>query len=207
MTLRCSTMRQRMVLVHWDAARRVSGVYYGPGAIALVIIRVLSATTFDPPAAARNLGERASALQPTITRARLRKQVGHVWRKTGVLRGCGAEAGFVLGGWAVINKLAHRMTGWERIPPQTASTGTGAKCRPGLAAVNRLGGRVVDALLGFHLMCSRLGSLVAIRAEGTLGVAALPCRPEQGVGKLGANEDHRNSALKSRNNKIQNFDS
>ena len=52
-----------------------------------------------------------------------------------------------------------------------------------------------------------LGSLVATRGEGTLGVAALPCRPEQGVGKLGANEDHRNSALKSRNNKIQDFDS
>ena len=39
------------------------------------------------------------------------------------------------------------------------------------------------------------------------GVAVLSCRPEQAVGKMVATEDHRNSALKSLNNKIQYLDS
>src|SRR5262245_24149523 len=52
-----------------------------------------------------------------------------------------------------------------------------------------------------------LAALVAIRPEGTPGVARLPCSPQQPVGKPGTNEDHRNSASKSLNNKIQYLDS
>src|SRR5687767_14619986 len=56
-----------------------------------------------------------------------------------------------------------------------------------------------------HCALSGLSALVAIRPADTPGVAGSRCRREQGVGKLGRNEDHRNSALKSRNNKIQYF--
>jgi len=44
-----------------------------------------------------------------------RSTVGQVWRKVRVVGGYRAEAGFVPHGWAGINKLAHRLTGWERI--------------------------------------------------------------------------------------------
>jgi hypothetical protein len=117
-------------------------------------------------------------------------------------------AGFVRGGWADINKLAHRMTGWERIRAANGINGDRGEMPAGLGGCQQVGwqGCRRTARIRPHGLRT-LGSLVAIRPEETLGVVALPCSPEQGVGKLGANEDHRNSALKSRNNKIQDFDS
>jgi hypothetical protein len=131
------------------------------------------------------------------------RHVRQVWRKIEVLAGCQAEAGFVLGGWADINKLAHRMTGWETIRAADGINGDRGEMPARLGGCQQVGrqGCRRTARIPPHVLRT-LGSLVAIWAEETLGVAALPCRPEQGVGKLGANEDHRNSALKSRNNKI-----
>jgi hypothetical protein len=55
--------------------------------------------------------------------ARLRKQVGHVWKKIRVLNRCQAEAGFVPRGRSAFNKVTHRLTGWETIRPLTGLNG------------------------------------------------------------------------------------
>jgi hypothetical protein len=137
-----------------------------------------------------------------------KRGVGEVWRKIGVVGGCGAEAGFVPGGWADINKLAHRMTGWEGIWGAKGVNGDKGEMPVRLGGCQQVGrrscwriARILDRAL------KSLGTLVAIRVEGTPGVAALPCRSEQAVGKLATNEDHRNPPLKSLNNKIQYLDS
>jgi hypothetical protein len=134
--------------------------------------------------------------------------VGHVWRKVGVIRGRRAVAGFVPGGWADINKMAHRMTGWEGIRGANGVNGDKGEMLAQLGRCQQVGrrscrriARILDRAL------KSLERVVAIRVEGTPGVAALRCRHEQAVGKLATNEDHRNSPLKSLNNRIQYLDS
>ena len=136
------------------------------------------------------------------------RPVGEVWRKIGVVGGCGAEAGFVPGGGADINKLAHRMTGWEGIWGAKGVNGDKGEMPVRLGGCQQVGrrscwriARILDRAL------KSLGTLVAIRVEGTPGVAPLLYRSEQAVGKLATNEDHRNSPPKSLNNKIQYLDS
>ena len=131
----------------------------------------------------------------------------HLWRKIGVLNGCQAGAGFVPGGWVDINKLAHRMTGWDAIRAATAVNGDRGEMPARLGSCQQVGrqGCRRTARIPPHVLRT-LAALVAIRGEGTPGVAGAPCRPEQAVGKLGGNEDHRNPAFKSRNNKIQDLD-
>jgi hypothetical protein len=100
------------------------------------------------------------------------------------------------------------MTGWEGIRGANGVNGDKGEMPArlgGCQQVGRRGCRRIARILDRAL--KSLGTLVAIRVEGTPGVAALPCRREQAVGKLATNEDHRNSPPKSLNNKIQYLDS
>jgi hypothetical protein len=125
-----------------------------------------------------------------------------------VLGGFQGEAGFVPGGWADINKMAHRMTGWEEIRAANGVNGDKGEMPVRFGGCQQVGRQGCRRTARIPPQVLRdLGRLVAIRAEGTPGVAALLCRFEQAVGKLATNEDHRNSALKSLNNKIQYLDS
>jgi hypothetical protein len=161
-------------------------------------------------------GPPAAVAPPGVTRGRLSgtlqacrpQQVGHVWKKIGVLNRCQAEAGFVPRGWSAFNIVAHRMTGWETMRAANGVSGDKGEMPAPFGACQQVGRSSCSHTqrIPFRGIKS-LRALVAIRVALPPGVGALSCRTEQAVGKTVANEDHRNSALKSLNNKIQYLDS
>jgi hypothetical protein len=104
--------------------------------------------------------------------------------------------------------MAHRMTGREGIRGANGVNGDKGEMLAQLGRCQQVGRRSCRRIARILDRALRsLGTLVAIRGEGTPGVAALPCTAEQAVGKLATNKDHRNSPPKSLNNRIQYLDS
>jgi hypothetical protein len=151
---------------------------------------------------------RVQPFPTTLGACPAQRGVGQVWRKIGLIGGDQAEAGFVPGGGADINKMAHRMAGWEGIWAANSVNGDKGEMLGRLGGCQQVGRRSCRRIVRSPSRALRdLGALVAIRRERTPGVAALSRRSEQAVGKLATNEDHRNSPLKSLNNRIQYLDS